>query len=58
MGDKLETCVVCLIGPREVPDREDKENSNPMVCRKCHGARLLGDLRRIMGKVEEKDGNR
>lgn len=43
-----DRCVICGIGPREVPDRERMGRPVKMVCRKCHGQRLLGDLRTIM----------
>lgn len=51
---KPKLCVVCHQGPREVPDR-DSMSPAKKVCRKCHGERLRGDLRKIMqeAKAEE-----
>ena len=42
-------CVICGVGPREVPDRE-RMGGKPYkrICCQCHGKRLLGDLRGIM----------
>jgi hypothetical protein len=40
-------CVVCGVGPREVPDRESTSRAK-RVCRPCHGKRLQGDLKRII----------
>jgi hypothetical protein len=41
-------CIVCGVGPREVPDREAMGKPIKKVCRPCHGMRLLGDLHRIV----------
>jgi cytochrome c553 len=41
-------CVVCGVGPREIPDRENPGRLQLKVCRKCHQKRLAGDLRRIV----------
>ena len=43
-----KTCVVCRVGPREVPDRERMGRPVKRVCRKCHAGRLLGDVGRIL----------
>lgn len=47
-------CIVCKVGPREVPDR----NTCSMVkrvCKSCHQARLQDDLTRIARIIEAAD---
>lgn len=41
-------CIVCGVGPREVPDRNVMGRLVHKVCRQCHRKRLLGDLDRII----------
>lgn len=41
-------CIVCGVGPREVPDREALSHRVLKVCRPCHGKRLMGDLREVI----------
>ncbi len=45
-------CKICQKDKAVVPDRNGT-SSRKEVCRKCHGERLLGDLRYIM-KTEKK----
>ena len=46
MSDKK--CIVCGIGPREIPDRERMGRSIKLVCRACHMERLSGDARIVL----------
>jgi len=46
--EKRGKCVVCGVGPREIPDRDNPGLLQLRVCRKCHGERIRGDLRAIM----------
>jgi hypothetical protein len=41
-------CIVCGVGPREVPDREQMGRPIKRVCRSCHRLRLVGDIREIL----------
>jgi len=43
----MKLCIVCHERPPEVPDR-NSTSRRKAVCRKCHGERLLGDLRSIV----------
>lgn len=52
MSTTKKRCIICGVGPREVPDRYSMSNVKK-VCRPCHGKRLQGDLRRI---VEQHNG--
>lgn len=45
MGRKL--CVICSEYEAEVPDRYKSGRQKKEVCARCHGKRLLGDLKRI-----------
>jgi len=38
-------CVVCHVGPRDLPDRERMGRPIKRVCRACHMARLRDDFR-------------
>jgi hypothetical protein len=46
--DDPKRCVVCGVGPREVPDRERMGRPIKRVCRSCHRLRLAGDIREIL----------
>ena len=41
-------CILCGVGPREVPDRERMGRPIKRVCRSCHAARLRSDLDYIL----------
>jgi len=43
----MSLCKVCRSEPAAVPDREST-SARKTVCRRCHGKRLLADLRHIM----------
>jgi len=50
-------CIICHERPAEVPDREQPGRPINRLCRKCHGARLAGDLRTIVASsLERRDG--
>lgn len=41
-------CIICHKNPAVVPDRERLGRPIKAVCSICHGARLLGDLNKIL----------
>jgi hypothetical protein len=43
-----KTCELCGEHPAEVPDRDRPGRPIKRVCRRCHAARLRGDLSSIM----------
>jgi len=53
MATKL--CILCRDGPREVPDRNAMGRPIAKVCRKCHAARLTGDLADILARRAIRD---
>jgi len=42
----MSKCIVCGIGEAIVPDRNSLSRAKK-ICRKCHGERLMKDLRKI-----------
>lgn len=54
----MRLCVVCGKRPAEVPDRNRPGRPVKRVCGPCHGARLLGDLRRVVAEHEKAKGER
>ena len=49
----MTDCIICRKNPAEVPDREQMGRPIKRVCKKCHAARLTGDLKYIMRVREE-----
>ena len=47
-GDEMSLCVVCHERKADVPDRERMGRPIKRVCLKCHHARLVGDVERIL----------
>lgn len=51
MGKKV--CEICKERPATVPDRNRPGRLINRVCSKCHGARLAGDMKRIIAFAEQ-----
>ena len=49
-------CKICGIGEAEVRDRDNPTDPRKMICSKCHGKRLLGDIRGIMAIYKRRKG--
>ncbi len=47
-------CVVCRIREAVLPDRERAPSRILRVCRECHAARLIGDVKQILADVEKR----
>ena len=41
-------CILCHVNEAVVPDRDKPMSRKKEICRSCHGARLQGDLKRIL----------
>jgi len=44
----MKMCIICHENEAVVPDRESSTIKENRICGKCHGARLLGDLKKIV----------
>jgi hypothetical protein len=47
-------CVVCRERPAAVPDRNRPWSTQKRVCRQCHAARLIGDLKTVLKEHERR----
>ena len=53
-GEEVMKCKICGEREAEVRDRDDPTNPKKTICSKCHGKRLLGDIRGIMAAYRRK----